>query len=175
MFYMKKIIVAILACLLITTGCASKPDDALNNNSLESENVSKKEVKGTLTYMDADITPGKSFNEKSIAAKATKSELPSCALEGMDNVYRYDNIEITANVNGGKETIYSVYFLNETAQTNEGVKIGDSKSKMLEAYGSGYTNDVSLYTYVSDNGKVQINFQIENDVITGIDYTQVLN
>lgn len=173
---MKKIMVAILACLLITTGCVDKKTDVKDdtNDGNNVQNVGKKNITGTLTYMDADITPGRSFNAKSIAAEATKSELPSCAFEGMDHVYRYDNIEITANVKDGKETIYLVYFIDETAVTNEGVKIGDSKSRMLEAYGDGYTNDVTLYSYISDNGKVQINFQIEDDIITGIDYTQAV-
>lgn len=171
---MRKIMVALMATLILTTGCTNKEEK--NNGVLEpsSEVVGKKEVKGTLTYEGADVTPGKSFNEKSIAAKAEKSELPSCALEGMDHVYRYEDVEITANVNNGKETIYSVYFINENAKTPEGVGIGDSKDKMINTYGDGYTNDVSLYTYISDNGKVNINFQVENDVITGIDYTQVL-
>lgn len=172
---MKKITIALMAILILTTGCTAKEDNKENNNSnVNSQEVGKKEVKGTITYEGADVTPGKSFNEKSIAETAQKSELPSCALEGMDHVYRYSNVEITANVKDGKETIYSVYFITEDAKTPEGVGIGDSKDKMINTYGNGYTNDVSVYTYLSDNGKVNINFQIENDVITSIDYTQVI-
>lgn len=170
---MKKLLIAFMAVLILTTGC-SKPESKEEKETTKQQEVGKKEVKGSLTYEGADITPGKSFNEKSIASTPEKSELPSCALEGMDHVYRYESVEITANVNKGKEIIYSVYFINENASTNEGVKIGDSKEKMINTYGDGYTNDESLYTYVSDNGKVNINFQIENNIITGIDFTQVL-
>ncbi len=172
---MKKIIIALMAALILTTGCSKKEEnnpEMTNNNS--SQEVGKKEVKGTLIYEGADITPGKAFNEKSIAATPEKSEIPSCALEGMDHVYRYEDIEITANVSGKKETIYSVYFITENASTTEGIRIGDSKEKLVNTYGSDFTDDITLYTYVSDNGKVNINFQIENETVTGIEYTQVI-
>lgn len=171
---MKKIMVAMMAILILTTGCSTKEENKQDTGIKANESVGKKEVKGTITYMDADITPGKSFNEKSISATPEKSELPSCALEGMDHVYKYEDVEITANVKDNKETIYSVYFITENATTPEGIKIGDSKTKLIETYGSDYKDDVSLITYTSDNGKVNIDFQIENDSITGISYTQVL-
>ncbi|MCX4249593.1 MAG: hypothetical protein OSJ65_07545 [Bacilli bacterium] len=171
---MKKIMVAMMAVLILTTGCSKKEESNQDTNVKTNESIGKKEVKGTLTFMDTDITPGKSFNEKSIASIPEKSELPSCALEGMDHVYKYEDLEITANVKDGKETIYSVYFITENVTTPEGVKIGDSKTKLLETYGSDFQDDVSLITYTSDNGKVKLNFQIENNTVSGIEYAQVL-
>lgn len=171
---MKKIIVALMAVLIIATGCESKEEKTNDSDVKTKETVGKKEVKGSISYKGADITPGKSFNEKSVDEQAEKSELPSCALAGMDHVYRYEDVEITANVKDGKETIYLVYFISENAKTNEGIKIGDTKDDMINTYGDGYTNDVTLYTYLSDNGKIKINFQIEDDIITGIDFTLVM-
>lgn len=176
---MKKVIIAIII-ILVVGGVGIFVFKGVNKNDEDTtktqENQSGKVYDNnfTLTYMDANITPGRSFNAKSIAAEATKSIIPSCALEGEDAVYTYEDIEITANVKDGKETIYSVYFLNENAKTNEGVKISDSKSKMEDAYGTDYINDVSLYTYVAKSGDFQINFQVEDAVITGIEYVQIL-
>ena len=181
---MKKIIIGILAIGIIALGVLifvnSGKDEAVDKgstNTQENETINgeKKDVHVKLTYMGADITPGKTFKEKSIAAKANKSTLPSCAFEGDDNVYTYDNIEITTNVSGSTETIYSVYFIDETAKTNEGIKIGSTKEDMIKAYGTDFTDDVSLVTYIDEDGKKQINFELEDKIVTGIEYILVLN
>ena len=180
---MKKIIIGVAAVVIVVLGCLlflnnNDTTDVQDSGSNVQENNGEKNMKDvtvSLSYKGADITPGKTFNEKSIADTALKSTLPSCAFEGEDNVYTYSNIEITANVSGKTETIYSVYFMDETVETNEGIKIGDSKAKMIEAYGDNYIDDVSLITYVDKNGDKQINFQIEDDIITGIEYILVLN
>lgn len=183
---MKKIL---LTCLLfislfLITGCgATEPSEpntnAGSNNSSDTQGENKgenmKKVNVSLTYMDTDITPGKTFNAKSIKKTASKSTLPSCALQGEDNVYTYDNIEITANVSGKTETIFSVYFLDETVKTNEGIKIGDTKKKLVQTYGDNYIDDETLITYVDETGKRQINFQIEDGIVTGIEYVLTLN
>lgn len=182
---MKKIL---LTCLLfislfVITGCGpTKSEDSntnagsnANSESGENKGQNMKKVNVSLTYMGTDITPGKTFNAKSISKTATKSTLPSCALEGEDNVYTYDNIEITANVSGKTETIFSVYFIDETVSTNEGIKIGDTKKKLVETYGDNYIDDETLITYVDETSKRQINFQIEDGIVSGIEYVQTLN
>lgn len=183
---MKKVVIGVLVAILVVVGCVvvlnvTKKEDTNKTTeepkTEEKENVAgeDKAVKVALKYEGTDITPGKTFNEKSLSKKASKSTIPSCALEGEDNVYTYDDLEITANVNNGKETIYSVYFITSNVSTNEGIKIGDSKEKMIKAYGTDFTDDVSLCTYIDEDGKKQINFQIEDGIITGIEYIQVLN
>ena len=184
---MKKIIIGILAIAIIAVGCLlflnnGKGDTDHENNTpnvQENDNKEKnmKDVNVSFNYKGADITPGKSFNSKSIAEEAMKSTLPSCAFEGEDNVYTYSNIEVTANVSGKKETIYSVYFIDDSVETNEGVKIGDSKGKMLEVYGDNYLDDGndSLVTYRDKKGDKDLVFEIQDDTITGISYILVLN
>ena len=181
---MKKVIIGVLAIVVIAVGTVlvfnaikgGTDDKGSSNKTQESDSNKKnmKKVNVSLTYMGTDITPGKTFKEKSISKKASKSTLPSCAFEGNDNVYTYDNIEITANVSGKTETIYSVYFIDETAETSEGIKIGDTKKKLIEVYGDNYIDDISVITYVDETGKRQINFEIENDEITGIEYVLVI-
>ena len=99
-------------------------------------------------------------------------EIPSCAFDGVDKVYNYSNVEITVAEVNGTPTVYSVYFKDDTISTNEGVKISDSKDLMLEKYGEDYKNTLSnKYDYTNEN--VELSFIVENDIITGIEYTLI--
>ncbi len=127
----------------------------------------------TFTYKDVDVTPGKEFNSELINEEAEYLELDSCAFEGNDKVYKYEGIEIIVSPIKGKDTIYSIYFLNDTVQTSEGVKIADEKTIMIEKYGDDYQFINNKYTYAKSN--VELSFIIENDVIISIEYTYDTN
>ena len=83
--------------------------------------------------------------------------------------YTYENYEITTYPDGEKERIYSNYFLNEEITTTEGVKVSDDFNKMKSTYGQQYENQGNQYTY--KKGKTNLEFIVENDVITSIQYT----
>ncbi len=170
---MKKIILGVVCVVVLIGGIFLL---TLGHGTSEQEEGSKettgekKEVNISLNYMGANVTPGKYFNEKSVEKEAKKSVLPSCAFAGNDTVFTYDNMEMMTNQQNDKLLIYSIFFIDDTVETNEGVKIGDSKNKMIEVYGTDYVDDISLCTYTDKGGKIILNFQIENDTITGIEY-----
>jgi hypothetical protein len=95
-------------------------------------------------------------------------ELSSCAFDGNDKVYTYENMEITVSPLDGKDIVYSVYFLNDRITTKEGVKITDDKETMIETYGENYKNINNKYSYLK--GDVLLSFIIENDIIISIEY-----
>ena len=140
----------------------------------EGLNSSNEEVTAEykFVYSGVDVTPGSDFDSSLIDEKANKSTITSCAFEGLDNVYTYSNIEITANESNDKEMVYSVYLLDDSIETPEGVKVTDEKSDMIEAYGDNYAEDGGIYTYSSDD--VKLNFTINNDVVVGIEYIYII-
>ncbi|MGE5455808.1 MAG: lipoprotein [Ignavibacteriales bacterium] len=157
---MKKIIILFLVLTIVVTGCNSK------NNNIKKENNDGETL--TFAYKGVDVTPGLEFKSSSIDEEANYIELTSCAFEGNDKVYTYENIEITASQMNGKDTVYSVYFLNDKVATPEGVKIADDKSVMIEKYGEDYEQISNQYKYVKSN--VILSFIVENDVIISIEY-----
>lgn len=156
------IIVAIVIIIVIAAGAIF-----LFNKKEEEE----KETANTfeMVYQGVNITPGKAFEANKITEQATISEIASCAFDGTDKVYTYENLEIiVANVEG-KETVYSVYFINDIPKTVEGVKIASSKDEMIQKYGEEYKTGLgNKYTYTK--GNVELSFTVENEVITGIEY-----
>ena len=78
---------------------------------------------------------------------------------------------MTTYQDGDQEKVYSVYFIDDQIATPEGVKIADDISAMTNAYGENYVQNESQYVYTS--GNVELEFLVENDIITSITYTLV--
>lgn len=166
---MKKMIIATCVILVVVVGCVFL-FSGNGNASVKTNKTNNKKNTFGLTYDNVDVTPGVKFNKDKIKKDAEVSVIPSCAIEGNDNIYKYDNVEITTNDYGNKEVVYSIYFLDETAVTNEGIKIGDSKEDVKKAYPN---IDDSVATYTYDKDGVRVMFTIENDVVKAIEYIYI--
>lgn len=164
--YKLSIIVAlIIMVMLVLTGC---------NNSKEVETSKDIAEAFSVKYKNTQIVPGTEFIEEKIDEKPEFSEIPSCAFDGTDKVYTYSGVEITVAKFDNKDKVYSVYFLDDSVETEEGVKITDSTDTMIEKYGENYAITMGTkYTYTK--GDVELSFIIENDVITSIEYTLKTN
>lgn len=139
----------------------------------ENKNENKEETNTfEMVYNGADITPGKEFEANKMTEQAIISEIPSCAFDGIDKVYTYENLEVIAANVDGKETVYSIYFINDVPETKEGIKIAGSKEEMIQKYGEEYETGIGN-KYIYTKGNVELSFTIENEVITGIEYTLV--
>ena len=176
---MKKVLIVIIAIIVIVAICVgvyfltngSKETNSPAKNGVNTaEDNSEKTIK--LEYEGKDMTPGAVFSRDIFGEEVTYSEVPSCAGQGTDKVYNYGSYEITAYQDGDQEIIYSVYFIDDQITTTEGVKISDDSSVMLEKYGENYEQTGNQYTYTS--GNVELSFIVENDFITSITYTLVI-
>jgi len=64
----------------------------------------------SFTFEGTELIPGEKFDASVLPEAQNVFTVPSCALEGTDNVYSYGTIEVTAYNEGEGEYIYSVYF-----------------------------------------------------------------
>lgn len=95
-------------------------------------------------------------------------EAPSCALEGMDQVYTYDHCEICVTTYPEGKFVSAIYLTDDLSSTREGLSIGDSKEKMEELYGTNYEENGFEYTYTS--GGMHLRVQFTNDEVSYIYY-----
>ena len=99
-------------------------------------------------------------------------EAESCAYQGIDKIYTYQSFEISTYPVKGKDYVGSVYFLDNTVSTKEGIKIGSTFDDMVKAYGNGYKEQNSVYRYSS--GDCELSFYINSSKkITNIEYLAV--
>ena len=99
------------------------------------------------TFEGVELTPGQAFDAAALPEASSVYQVPSCAIEGTDNVYNYGTIEVTAFDDGNGEVIYSVYIMDANTPTNEGLYIGDTLDHIVAAYGEDYTREGNQITY----------------------------
>lgn len=125
------------------------------------------------TYEGVDIIPGEAFDASKLPEAASLYQVPSCALEGTDNVYNYETFEVTAYDEGNGEFVYSIYFIDPNLTTNEGLAMGDDLAKAVELYGENYEEVDGEYVYTSAN--TQLRLIVENDTVVSIELRMVTN
>lgn len=156
----KKIIILIFMCLIFVCGC--------ENNKTNNENIEDTYI---FNYEGLDIELGNVFSTEKYGKEEGYSEIESCAFDGLDKVYKYSNYEISTYPDGEKDRINSVYFLDDSIKTKEGIGITDTFDDMIKAYGKKYEKQDNLYTYTKNN--TSIKFIIENNIIISIEYQYI--
>lgn len=101
-------------------------------------------------------------------------EQDSCAYQGKDKAYVYGGFELDTHRVDGKERITSVYFLDDTVSTPEGIKIGSKKKDVTDTYGTGYDKEEEKFgTYSYTAGTAQLKIYTTGGVVDGIEYLVV--
>lgn len=120
------------------------------------------------TFEGVELTPGQKFDAAALPEAESVFQVPSCAIEGTDNVYNYGAIEVTAFDDGTGEVIYSIYIVDANTPTNEGLYIGDTLDHVVAAYGEDYTQEGSQITY--QKGNTLLIIILNGDYVQSIDF-----
>ena len=183
---MKKIIVLMLALVLAASmvACgddapATNPAAVITKATTPVENPTEPaatepadKIEGYVFAAEGvNLVMGQMFDGTQLSKANNVVELASCAIDGMDIIYTYDNYEITASDEGDGAYITAILLLNDGA-TTEGVKIGDDESKITATYGDDCENDGVQYTYEADGS--QLIFLVQDGTITSIEYRKVM-
>ena len=127
-----------------------------------------KEEGFAFTFAGVALTPGQAFDAAALPAAESVYQVPSCAIEGTDNVYNYGTVEVTAFNDGTGEVIYSIYIVDANTPTNEGLYIGDALEHIVAAYGEGYTREGNQITY--QKGDTLLVIILSGDYVASIDF-----
>ena len=163
------VIVAVIAVFVISNKPENGGEPTPANETATSENASSSEVNEYLfTVNGKTIAINEEMDTEKFGKETNLYEVPSCAFEGNDKIYEYEGFEVETYEDGNTEKIYSIYFTDTNQTTTEGVCVSDSYDKMIETYGSDFTNDGTQYTYIKNNTCLE--FIVENEFITSIKY-----
>ena len=119
-------------------------------------------------YEGVKLIPGADFDPTVLPEADSIFEVPSCAIEGTDNVYSYPPFELTAYNDGTGEVIYSIFFIDPNITTDEGLALGDDVAKVIELYGEDYIAEGTAYIYTGANTILSI--LVQNDTVTSIEF-----
>lgn len=131
-------------------------------------------VVGNYTFFadGTELVPGDPFDPSILPEADSVYEVPSCAIEGADNLYNYGTFELTAFDDGTSEVIYSILLTDPNITTTEGLALGDSVDKVVELYGEGYTQQGSAYIYTGEANVLYIIVQGEH--VASIEYRMIM-
>ena len=179
---MKKLISILLTLVLLLSlaacGGTQTPPAAGNDTPAPSDSTPVEEQKKPedvfhFIWLEEGVKliPGTAFDPSALPEANDMFEVPSCAIEGTDNVYSYDAFELTAYNDGTGEVIYSIYLLDPNVTTAEGLYLGDDLATVEKLYGTDYVdNDGEL---VFTKGATELRIIVEDDVVSSIEYRMV--
>ena len=155
----------------VTTGSRSEESTGEKENSQAPEQQTEAAVfkgyvfaaSGVTVEVDADMAP----ILQALGEPASYFEAASCAFEGLDKIYTYNGFEIDTYPAQDKDLVSAVVLKDDSVTTAEGICIGDSLEKLIEAYGEG-TQENGMVVYTKDGMKLC--FILQDDSIISIEY-----
>jgi len=181
---MRRLFAIVMAVLLLAAMTACAPKQPAQTQPQTQPQPQTETTEGTTQAQDpsdeggfafvlegVELIPGEKFDAAKLPEALSVFEVPSCAIEGTDNVYDYGVVEVTAFDDGTAPVIYSVFVKDVNTSTPEGLYQGDDLAKVEDLYGADYeTNGAEL---VYTKGKTQLRIIMENDIVTSIEYRMV--
>lgn len=130
------------------------------------------DVKGfCLTFNGVELTPGTVYDAAALPEPASVYQVPSCAIEGTDNVYSFDTVEITAFNDGTQEIIYAIAILDPNVATDEGLYLGDDAARVIELYGEEYEENGTAMVYT--RGNTMMTIILQNGCVVDIEFSWI--
>ena len=95
-------------------------------------------------------------------------ESPSCAFEGIDKTFFYNDFYIQTFPWENEDYISVVHFQTDGVGTVEGLYIGMDAGDMFRLYGEVYTKDLGMYTFTKNGAELAV--LVEDGEIVQITY-----
>lgn len=180
---MKKLITILLALVMVLSLCACGAEEESNADLVitrAAQEAQEQVVAGeeeipvnmggsfAFTAKDVKLVPGEDFDGNALGSARSVFQVPSCAIEGTDNVYNYDTFEITAFDDGSGEVIYSILIIDPELSTEEGLALGDDIQKVESLYGTSYVEEGASRIYT--RGETQLILIVQNESVVSIEY-----
>ena len=157
-----------------TQGASQDPSDNGNDTGNGSVDVTL-DTSGNFvfTYEGVDILMGSTDVDSVLAglgAPKSQLEVPSCAHDGTDHVYTYDNMVLSVYVATGATDGYisDVMITSDLVATPEGLEIGMTKDDAREKYGDPDVDSDTSWIYKRGTSELLITFNA--DSIISLEY-----
>jgi len=124
-----------------------------------------------ITLEGVILVPGEAYDPDALPAPDSVYQVPSCAIEGTDNVYSFPTFEVTAFDDGSGEVIYSVVIIDPNVATDEGLLLGDKVERVIELYGENYEESGTAMVYTG--GDTMLRIIVQNGYVADIEYRWV--
>lgn len=135
--------------------------------------VSQKSEPLTLSYRGVALFIGMDEEEmlSALGKDYTVSEAQSCAGQGLDRLYTYPSVRLYVFApQGGKGTLTSVSYTDDTVMTSDGLYIGCTADEVIARRGEPTQRDAATLVY--RQGEAELVFSLRDGHVTGITLMQ---
>ena len=172
---MKKIFALILALTMVfalaACGGETAPETtapAANTPGKTDPSSWKYTVRGVDVMMNAEAAPVL----EALGEPVSFTEEASCAFTGLDKTYNYGGFFLQTYPIGEKDYIYSVWLMDDSSTTPEGIYIGATQAEVESAYGSDGFNGSNAYIMPGTTSTLTI--IITDGIVSSIQYDAVV-
>ena len=173
---MKKIFALILALAMVLSmvacGGESAPETtapaASATTTTPDANSWKYSVQGVEIMMHA---PAASILE-ALGEPVSYTEEASCAFSGLDKTYYYGGFYLQTYPMGDEDFVFSLWLVDDSSTTPEGIYIGASQAEVEAAYGAEGFNGSNAYILKGTTSTLTI--ILDGGVVTSIQYDAVV-
>lgn len=162
---MKQVIALLLTLTVLLAGCGSQIPENAQVEITRATSAPTEMTAFCLAFQGITLTPGQPFDPAALPQAESVFRVPSCAIDGTDNVYSYGDLEITAFDDGEGEILYSVYLLD--VPTDEGLALGDAESRITQLYGEDFQKNDNEYLYT--RGGTQLRILVQDGLVLSIE------
>jgi len=146
----KKVILIAVFCLVfaLLAGCGGNEqtqtggDKVSEAGSFSAEDIALK-INGKTYRCGEDVKP----LLKELGDGYSYSEAISCAYDGLDKTYSYDNFDVYTYPDGDIDRVSEITAYSDDVSTTKGLKVGDPVERMEELYGKGYSEEGITLVY----------------------------
>ena len=171
---MKRVLFALLALLLVLPLVACGDVKVIDKGGNDAVKVPTDPAGSTAGYLfkngDATVAVDEMMSAVLTDLGEPKQyyEAASCAFNGLDKMYTYEHFEVDSYPAPDGDRVQSIFLMDDLVATAEGLRIGDSRAKAEELYGTDceVVGTESIYT----KGGMKLKVMMENDVVTYITY-----
>lgn len=117
------------------------------------------------------LVPGTTYDASQLPEPDSVYQVPSCAIEGTDNVYSFAAVEITAFNDGTQEIIYAIAIIDPNVCTDEGLYLGDNVETVVNLYGEDYTENGTAMVYT--RGNTMLSIIVQNGYVVDIEFSWI--
>ena len=173
---MKKIIALVLALAVTLTLAACGGDTTPETTAPAAQNTPatpdasswKYTVQGVDIMMHANAAP----ILEALGESVSYTEEASCAFTGLDKTYYYGGFYLQTYPMGEEDFVYSLWLVDDSSTTPEGIYIGASQAEVEAAYGTEGFNGSNAYVMTGTTSTLTI--ILTDGVVSSIQYDAVV-
>ena len=176
---MKKIFALVLALMLVMSlaACggetpaapAETQAPAVLGPTQPDANSWKYTVRGVDVMMHAEAAPVLA----ALGEPVSFTEEASCAFSGLDKTYNYGGFFLQTYPIGDADYIYSVWLMDDSSETPEGIYIGATQAEVEAAYGTEGFNGENAYILKGTTSTLTI--ILTDGTVSSIQYDAVID